>query len=777
MKSYLGLVGEYQRIHKKKNRLTVLCIAISVCLVTAIFGMAEMAVRAQMIEQIKSNGNFHIIIWDLNDERAKLIGSRADVAVSGWVRQMEDGKLNGKPLEILGGDEAISGQMGLTLIEGRFPKGAQEALLDRRAMEQYSLKVGDTVSVNFADDSERQLIITGFYDDFSSLKKDDAHGLFLTAENTRALSQATSIKSVSAYYVQFKDLGNIRNSIQDIKQSFHLTDKQITENVALLGIIGQSDDNYMMTLYATAGVLVFLVLAAGILMIASSFNMSVLERIQFFGLLRCLGASQKQVKRFVLLEGLRLSLKGIPFGLFSGMLITWGASAFLKYVNAAFFSSMPLFGISWISLFTGVAVGLLTVILASLSPCRKAAKVSPLSAITGNINRTGLEQRKTALWLNRGRVEISMGMHHAFSGKKNMILMTASFAISIILFLSFSSMVDFMYQAVKPLKPYTPDLSIVSSNNTLSLDPGLLAQVKNNPSVKRAYGRMFSYDIPVSVGQEKGEINLISYEENQFAWAKEQLIEGSVDEAENSQDSVLVVHSGDLKWKVGDTLSLNVSGSEKKVKIAGILSSSPFDAENGKQTVICSEKAFAALTGGKNYTIIDIQLANTDDKAASQIRSLTTAEMKFSDRRQSNDEARVAFYSFAVFIYGFLFIIASITVFNIINSMNASMAGRLNQYGVMRAVGMSGRQLRRMVFSESASYAVCGCAVGCILGLPLNQVLYRAAITSHWGIPWQPPLVPLLLIVGLSVLTTLLSVIGPVRKISSLDIVGVVNAQ
>ena len=85
MKSYLDLVGEYAKVHKKKNRITIICIAIAVCLVTAIFGMADMEIRTRKISAIKEYGNYHVFFKNIDDETARLIGSRADVAVSGWV--------------------------------------------------------------------------------------------------------------------------------------------------------------------------------------------------------------------------------------------------------------------------------------------------------------------------------------------------------------------------------------------------------------------------------------------------------------------------------------------------------------------------------------------------------------------------------------------------------------------------------------------------------------------------------------------------------------------
>ncbi len=84
MKSYLGLVSEYAKVHKKKNRLTVACIAISVMLVTAIFGMADMSIKAQINEYIRQHGNFHAIITDISDSIAEQIDNRDDVKVSSF---------------------------------------------------------------------------------------------------------------------------------------------------------------------------------------------------------------------------------------------------------------------------------------------------------------------------------------------------------------------------------------------------------------------------------------------------------------------------------------------------------------------------------------------------------------------------------------------------------------------------------------------------------------------------------------------------------------------
>ena len=89
----------------------------------------------------------------------------------------------------------------------------------------------------------------------------------------------------------------------------------------------------------------------------------------------------------------------------------------------------------------------------------------------------------------------------------------------------------------------------------------------------------------------------------------------------------------------------------------------------------------------------------------------------FSDQRESNREVRAVYYSFALFVYGFLAVIALIAVFNIVNSIGMSVSARMYQYGAMRAIGTSIRQLNGMIAAETFTYLACGLCTGLAAGL------------------------------------------------------------
>lgn len=773
MNNYLGLVSKYAKVHKEKNRLTVICIAISVMLVAAIFGMADMSVKGQISEQIRTGGNYHIMLNGISDEVAGQVASSDDIAVSGFIAQAENTDLYGADLLVMGGDKAISEQMNLIVDTGNFPVSETEALIDDAALEQFNISIGDTVSVESSDGRMIDFVITGTFSDFTSLQGTGSHGLYLSLEGIKAL---TGSDYQGLYVVQFKNGTNIRNAISDIVQTLELSDEQVIENKLLLGVMGQSEDSTMMQLYLMAGILFVLVLMAGTFMISSSFNLSVSERIKFFGMLRCLGATKRQVKRYVRLEGLRYCLTGVPIGLLAGCMLMWVALLLLRLTASEYFMDMPLFQISWIGLIAGTVMGFLTVMLASRSPSKKASKVSPQAAVTGNADNTSQQAAKKAANTNRFHVEAAMGIRHAFQSGRNIFLMTGSFAISIIMFLCFTVLISFLNHAIKPLRPYAPDISITVQDNSASLSPELLKNADEIKGVTNVFGRMFSYDILAENQIESSRINLISYEDRQFDWANEQLIRGDM-KAVRSSRSVLVIYSDALQWDVGDTITMQLPNGNQDVKIAGILSDSPFDVKEGTLNVICSEQTFMALTGISDYTVIDIQVEESADPSiVSTIRELLSPQMKLIDKVQSNRDIRTAYNSVAVFVYGFLIVIALVALINIVNTINASVSGRMNHYGVMRAVGMSVKQLKRMITVEAATYAVTGSIVGSVLGILLHRLLFDLIIGSIWGEAWQAPVIVLVVTIGAALLTTIIAVIAPAKKIEKMSIVNVVNA-
>mgnify|MGYP000098186078 FL=1 len=347
------------------------------------------------------------------------------------------------------------------------------------------------------------------------------------------------------------------------------------------------------------------------------------------------------------------------------------------------------------------------------------------------------------------------------------------------MFLSFQVMVVFLNQGMPALSPSAADVSITMGNTPL--DRSLVEQISETEGVDKVFGRMEMAGLSISSDVGEGTVTLISYDDNQFGWAKKELNEGSITPAMENTDRVLVTYQDGVNWNVGDTVVLHTSSGDKQVTVAGILATATASAVNGAGSsgyMICSEQTFTALVGDLGYTTIDVQFSSAGgDDTVSTIRSMSPSDSTVSDKRITNSESQSSYYTGAVFIYGFLIIIALITVFNIFNSMNASVASRTRQYGIMRAIGMGVNQLYKMIAAESFTYAILGCIVGCVLGLPLNRLMFQFLIADKWGTTWQIPLGSLLLIVFLCLASAAIAIRRPIRQISRMAIVDTIKLQ
>lgn len=530
------------------------------------------------------------------------------------------------------------------------------------------------------------------------------------------------------------------------------------------------------TLLSVAVVLFLLILIAGVLMISSSMNSSVAQRIQFFGMMRCIGMSKQQIIRFVRLEALNWCKTAIPIGLVSGVVATWGLCAVLRFVVKEEFSDIPLFGISIFGIAGGIFVGLITVLIAANAPAKHAAKVSPITAVSGNAGHE--KTMRHSPHAGFGKIEFLLGVRHAISGKKNLFLMTGSFALSIILFLSFSVMVNFV-DCLIPQSAATSDIDIASAGgNTIPRE--LLTSIRGMDGVKEVYGRRNVSDVSAKLNDDanfSGTVDLISYDDFDLQCLKEDsaLKRGS-DLSKVSGDSNFVLATSDQgsTWKIGDTVQIG----DKTLTIAGLLKNDPFSENgltNGKLTLITSDETFVRLTGEEGYSLVQIQTTgDVTDENVQAIKNSVDQTYSFRDKR---DERTTGTYMAFVFcVYAFLAIIALVTVMNIVNSISMSVSARMKQYGAMRAVGMDERQMAKMIACEVFTYAVLGCVVGCAIGLPLSKSLYDFLIAEHFpSAVWQFPTTSLSVILLFVSIAAIAAVYTPAKRIRNMSITATIN--
>ena len=790
MKHYLDLIPISARLHRKQTRMTRLCILLSVFLITVIFSMADMEMQTQMVQAVKSDGKWHAG-FVADEEQGALIAARPEVeniaryGVVNW--GLEDG------YQIEGIETCICGLDGnllelfpdVAITEGSFPVQEDEAVLNETIKSRLNVGVGDTVTLSTPQGSMKEYRITGITKDTALEAEHDAFGMLITIEGFDALhTKDTDASQEIIYYVAFRPYCSIPGTVRDITEQLGLKPEEVRQNTKVLALMFQSRDPYMMQFYFVAAVLAVLVAVAGILMITASMNSNIAHRTEFFGMMRCLGATGRQVVRYVKKEALGWCRSAIPAGVFAGMVVVWILCGMLRLLSPGLFDGMPVFGISVPGLMAGIVMGIVTVLLAARAPARRAAQVSPLTAVSGNAGTVHAVKR--AANTRFFKVDTALGVHHASGSRKNFLLVTGSFAFSIILFLAFSTAIDFMHYAITPLRPQAPDFYAYDAEYANVIPTELCDRLKEYPGIKRVFGRGYAENVVFIDGQET-RLTILSYDEQQFKWARKDLLEGNFTDAVEGK-GVLLAYRENNPLNVGDRITIAAGKAEQELSVTGILKDVPFsygteqNTESAEILVICSEELFSTLTGEEGYAVLDMQMeADIREEEVLEIRKeieqTCGMDISFSDRRIGNREVRGASYSMAVFLYGFLGIIALIAFFNIINCIAMSVSARMREYGAMRAIGMSVRQVTRMVVGETLTYTLSGVAAGCMIGLPINQILFRSLVTFRWGDAWELPVWELLVIVAVMLLSVCLAVAGPARQIREMTVVDTIGTQ
>ncbi len=774
MKNYLSLIPISARVHRRQNRMTLLCIIISVFLVTAIFSMADLFLRSETDYMLLKHGYWHIRLDGISQDIAEAIGGRPDVAAAGWSDSFNTNAdqpyyIGEKEAALYGVDETYMTQLVDSLEEGSFPQNDHEVILSSNAKLALEVQAGDHVTVR-TPAGDTDFTISGFGSDDKEYYQGQTFmvAVYMTRDAFHALMGANAATEHPSCYVQFQDVSGASKAVSEIRQQYGLADENISENTAAMGLAGQSSNQSLYPFYALAGFLFVLVLLAGVLMISGSMNSNVAQRTKFFGMMRCIGASRQQIVRFVRLEALNWCKTAVPAGLVLGTLVSWGICAYLRYGIGGEFDTMQVISLSPIGWASGTLVGIVTVLLAAQSPAKQAAKVSPMSAVSGNSEATSSKRR--AIRRKVRKVERTLGIHHATGSRKNCFLMAASFALTIILMLCFSIGLEFARGLMPTLKSWQPDITLNGYANALVIEQGTKDEIGGIPGVKRAFGTSYLDHVPASSSRQGIDfVNLESYDDLLMEHAEENMVEGNLSDIRGDSGKVMTVHNKDNPLKVGDTVQ--IAGNE--VEITCSISSSLFP---GEQLVICSQETFERLTGQQGLTMVGVQLdKDADDATIQQISKFAGSDVIFSDERALASESNSTYMTIKIGVYGFLAIIGMVTMFYIINSISISVAARTKQYGAMRAVGMDSGQLTRMITAEAFTYALSGLAAGCGIGLPLSYFLYTLLITRYFGTVWHPPVAMLCIIIVFVLTCAAVAVYAPAKRLRNMSITDTIN--
>lgn len=802
------------RHYKSKNILIGIAIILTTLLLFVIPSIGKDMVEVNFAVINKIYPTWHALYRNVDESTVMKLAAHHDVKTYGLRSDAGYMNLEDATVSMMYMDRTGMELYKVKLKEGQLPQKENDIVVSKGILEALGQngKIGDTITVPYQilkDDGldytkEKDFRICGFLADNESSKEQKQY--------TSLVSEAFLKAEIPVEQVKYRFLLQVNGqkgnttadyteTIQNIARQFGISEDDMNINKEYLAA------NYVdpATIPVIVGIMLIVVLA-GIITIYSVYYVSMNQRVREFGKLKAIGATKRQLRQIVLREGMGVALFAIPIGLLIGTVaVKVVLLQFLEHAKDSNVLITEAYKVVakgevqlyywWIYLLA-IAVTLCTVYLSLMKPMRMAAKVSEIEAMRyqGGSKRQK-SSRKGYQFLNIGRLT----KRNLAENKKKSTITIVSMAVTGI----FVMMVATVLSCANPMESAKSSIvgqyeisPIVESGNkehpeyewaevqkNNPLNEGLKQQIEELDGVERV--DVFTA-LKVSGGPFEEEIGtefINGVPEEYAEELKKGITEGNVTYEELKSGDKVILDRALLHWypdiKVGDKLKLNIHDGDntfqKEIEVAAIgeygtgltnYNCLIMAKEGAEKLTINNSSSYFQVIADKDY----------DEALEASLQAIVDGSGRLQMRTWKNeyDTWENAIQMTRGACYAFIIILAAISIMNLINTMINSVHVRKKELGMMQAIGMSDRQLMKMLQLEGIFYTVgtliISIGVGSLAGYPLFLYAKRTGMfdisTYHY-----PVTAAIIIILTLFVIQMLLAIFiaKSVRKDSLIE--------
>lgn len=799
-------------LKSQKNYIAVLAIMLATLLFTSLFTIAISLQTSMQDSNMRTIGtSAHAGIKHITlDEYKKIISdSRIDKAGYSIIFGYAVGDCFNKiPTEVRWADENYSKWTYNYPDVGRLPEKEKEIATSRIVLEAMgiSAKIGSQIELTYTTDTDTitdTFRLCGIWEGDSVAYRQT---ILLSEPYTERIAPAIhgvsdDTVTESTGYIDcvfmFLSKWNIERQAQDATEAYGLSDR-VNINTAY----STAEVNASTVLPVLAGILVIFI--AGYLLIYNVFYISIAQDIRFYGMLKTLGTTSRQIRKIVYKKAAHLSLIGIPLGLALG----WPVGRILlpSIIGILGENMRVVTTINPLIFFVAILFAMVTVFISCRKPAKMAAKVSPIEALQYvEQSSPGKKKKKRSKHIN----PVMMATENLGRSKKKVVIVTLSLALSMVLLNSVYTYInsfDFdKFVSDFSLTDFTvSDASIINSNspfNTANVSKDFTKQagsLEGLEDIGNVYLQAFNQPLNeeslvklkklasqsqavandydnYTVRKEHG-VNLYGFDE----WPSEYLevVEGDLNtEKWQTGNSIYVtpmrmVGDGKLSlYHPGDKVTItNGDGTKKTYNVLAVVNvpralATPLSIDMGVEFILPSQE-FLNIVGSVDYLPMKT-IFNVDDKnivsAESWLKSYTTNTDSSLDY-YSKVTLRQIFQSMIDMyriVGGVLCaVLALIGILNFINSIMTSILSRHKEIAMLQSVGMTGKQVKKMLVFEGLSYSLLGLLYSLILSVVASVTIVKMMGAELSYFTWHFTLRPVLLcMVPFIVITALIPLI------------------
>lgn len=730
------------RAAKNRNIIAVIAIILTTILFTSLFTIALSLNDSYQTYSFRQIGGYsHGTFKDVTDEQAdklithskiKAYGKRTCI---GSIKSDYFGQISG---EVSYMDENCSKWSYATSTTGRNPENSDEIAMDTTALKLLGakaklgtkIKLTYTVSDNKSKTFEKTdyFKLTGYYD-YNSLMP--VHYINVSKKYTENIIKEAKKNGLDDFRtdlnVMLKSSHNIEKQMEQIDKDFGYDWQTRDEkNSVRIGVnwgytsekVAENTDPVTLV-----GIVVFLILVifTGYLIIYNIFQISVTNDIHFYGLIKTIGVTPHQLRRIIYIHALLLCAIGIPIGLFIGYFS--GITLFPAIISQTTLSTESTsISISPLIFVISILFSLLTVLMSCLRPGFIASKISPVEAVKYTDNSNTKKKKKHT----RGAKVYQMAFTNLGRNKLSTFLVVISLSLSVVLLNTLFFFVNGIdIKLLNKVKVFSGSISPLKDKKQHNIAISVMTDDYGNPQNIGIYpkvGDKFTmsyidnaYFIDNRTGKKVTDDTPKKYME--YYIAKEHEVTYTV--------CALVKVPFSMGFRYGSVTGYNVVMSTDSLKNDSRQKISPLfymlDSKNKKAEI-------------------------RTDNYLKNITSAPSSSLSFESKAKVRQEFD-SFKNMFILLGGLLCaVIGIIGILNFVNAVLTGIMSRKHEFAMLKSIGMTNRQLRRMLIYESLFYSVSSSVVSLITSVIFVVLTKRLFENIFWFFNGHFVILPVLLV-------------------------------
>ena len=796
----------------QKNTIAVLAIMLATLLFTSLFTIAISLQTAMQESNMRTTGtSAHAGIKRLSWEEYEKLSSDTgikDIGYSIIIGNAVGDDFNKTPTELRYGDETYLELTFNTPDTGHLPEQKNEIATSRIVLDAMGLpdKVGTQMELTFTTDTDTftdTFTLCGIWDGDAVAYRQTMLLSKAYAEQVAPVIHGETDGTTPPVGTGYIDAVMMMPTAWNIeKQALEVTSKYgLDERVSINDAYQMATVNLSSMLPLVAGIAVIFI--AGYLLIYNVFYISIAQDIRFYGMLKTLGTTARQIRKIVYKKAIKLSLMGIPIGLLLGWPI--GRLLLPAIVNMLTDDIRVITTVNPLIFLVAIVFSAITVFISCQKPAILAAKISPMEALH-YIEQTGGKKKQRR---SKHISTMMMAKNNLTRNKKKVMIVTLSFVLSIVLlnsvytyvtsfdfdkFVADFSLTDFTVSDTTVINNYAPYNTANVSQDFISQTESLhgLEDIGNiylwtskQPLSENDLARLQELSASSSdianelenyrVRQEHG-VNVYGLDD--FPTEYVQVLDGELNTEQWKAGTGVYVTplrmmgDGSLcLYKPGDQISVTqLDGTNKVYDVLAVVRipsalQTPLQVDMGLDYIFPTNELLGNMVPADQPAMKTIFNVDHEHQLATEnwlknYTKNTDTSLDYLSKvtlRQNFDRMINMFRLVGGTLCA---ILALIGILNFINSITTSILSRYREIAMLQSVGMTGWQVKQILIYEGIGYSILGLLGSLILSVIASLTVVRMMGVELTYFTWHFTLLPVFLcIIPLLLITAIVPLV------------------